>query len=294
MGIHGVGGVVGTALAPVIVGGAASVFDWRLALVLALGEIAAGSASTRGRGRRRLLVTGSPPSGSEPGRMLAMRIERLVAMGDLDAAKAVVDHLPPSATDSVLARRAAEVALLLGDEQSACRLADGLGPTSEAEFWAEIAVYCRLVEDDRSAARLGLDGRERRFADTGVTARLLHDEGPGRERGRQAFPHGGVFVRDAPLGIDGVFRRAGPAQGRGPGDGARAHSDEEQREKKRRGGRDPDAHESIRRGSRNSGLHMKNRSMAGPNQGRLLRRSRELRVFRKVTYSSSTVSGLRR
>ena len=106
---------------------------------------------------RRLLLTGSPPGGSEPGRLLASRIERLVAMGDLEAAKAVVDHLPPPATDSVLARRAAEVALLLGDDQIACRVADSLGPTSGADFWAEIAVYCRLVEDDRSGARLGLD-----------------------------------------------------------------------------------------------------------------------------------------
>jgi hypothetical protein len=106
---------------------------------------------------RRLLVTGSPPGGDEPGRMLALRIERLVAMGDLDAAKALVDRLPPAATDSMLARRAAEVALLLRDDQSACELADSLGPTSGADFWAEIAVYCRLVDDDRSGARLGLD-----------------------------------------------------------------------------------------------------------------------------------------
>jgi len=35
MGIHGIGGVVGTALAPVVVGGVASLFDWRLALVFA-------------------------------------------------------------------------------------------------------------------------------------------------------------------------------------------------------------------------------------------------------------------
>jgi hypothetical protein len=106
---------------------------------------------------RRLLVTGSPPGGSEPGRMLALRIERLVAMGDLDAANAVVDQLAAPSADSVLARRAAEVALLLGDDQTACRLADNLGPASGAEFWAKIAVYCRLVEDDRSGARLGLD-----------------------------------------------------------------------------------------------------------------------------------------
>jgi hypothetical protein len=89
--------------------------------------------------------------------MLAMRIERLVAMGDLDAAKALVDHLPPPATDSQLARRAAAVALLLGDDQTACRLADSLGPTSGAEFWAKTAIFCRLAEDDASGARLGLD-----------------------------------------------------------------------------------------------------------------------------------------
>jgi hypothetical protein len=106
---------------------------------------------------RRLLVTGSPAGTSEPGRMLATRIERLVAMGDLDAAKALVDHLPPPTTDSQLARRAAEVALLLGDDQTACRLADSLGPISGAEFWAKAAVFCRLVEDDASGARLGLD-----------------------------------------------------------------------------------------------------------------------------------------
>jgi hypothetical protein len=106
---------------------------------------------------RRLLVTGSPAGATEPGRLLATRIERLVAMGDLDAAKALVDHLPPPATDSQLARRAAEMALLLGDDQTACRLADSLGPTSGAEFWAKTAIFCRLVEEDASGARLGLD-----------------------------------------------------------------------------------------------------------------------------------------
>ena len=106
---------------------------------------------------RRLLVTGSPAGGGETGRVLATRIERLVAMGDLDAAKALVDHLPPPATDSQLARRAAEVALLLGDDQTACRLADSLGPASGAEFWAKTAIFCRLVQDDGSGAQLGLD-----------------------------------------------------------------------------------------------------------------------------------------
>ncbi len=106
---------------------------------------------------RRLLVSGGPVGGREPGHLLALRIERLVGMGDLDAAQALVERLPPPTTDSVLARRAAEVDLLLGDDVAACRLADSLAPTAEAEFWAEVAVYCHLVDEDRGGARLGLD-----------------------------------------------------------------------------------------------------------------------------------------
>ncbi len=37
MGVHGFGGVVGTALAPALIGGIAAVFDWRLALTVAAG-----------------------------------------------------------------------------------------------------------------------------------------------------------------------------------------------------------------------------------------------------------------
>ncbi len=105
---------------------------------------------------RRLLVTGSPVAGGA-GRLLGARLARLIAMGDLDAAKILVDQLPPIATDSELARRAAEVALLLGDQEAACRLADAVGLTTGAEFWAKVGAYCRLAAGDADGARLGLD-----------------------------------------------------------------------------------------------------------------------------------------
>src|SRR5918996_927555 len=106
---------------------------------------------------RRLLVTGSPvPARSGPGLVLAARLARLIAMGDLDAAKVLVAQLPPLADDSELARRAAEVALLLGDRDAACRLAETVGITTAAAFWGEVGVNCRLVAGDREGARLGL------------------------------------------------------------------------------------------------------------------------------------------
>jgi hypothetical protein len=105
---------------------------------------------------RRLLVTGSPVAGGA-GRLLGARLARLVAMGDLDVARTLVDQLPPAAADSGLARSAAEVALLWGDHEAACRIADAVGPATGAEFWAKVAVYCRLAAGDAAGARLGLD-----------------------------------------------------------------------------------------------------------------------------------------
>jgi hypothetical protein len=107
---------------------------------------------------RRLLATGAPVDGGMAGgRVLSARVERLLAMGDLDTAKRLLDQLPPSRGDSQLARLAAEAALLDGDDPAACQRANDLAPSGGAQFWAEIAVYCRLAAGDDDGARLGLD-----------------------------------------------------------------------------------------------------------------------------------------
>jgi len=107
---------------------------------------------------RRLLATGAPlDGGMTGGRVLSARVERLLAMGDLDTAKRLLDQLPPSRGDSQLTRLAAEAALLDGDDPGACQRANDLAPTGGARFWGEISVYCRLAAGDEAGARLGLD-----------------------------------------------------------------------------------------------------------------------------------------
>jgi hypothetical protein len=107
---------------------------------------------------RRLLITGAPlDGGMAGGRVLSARVERLLTMGDLDTAKRLLDQLPPSRGDSELARLAARVALLGGDDPGACQRANDLAPSGTAAFWAKIAVYCRLAAGDDAGARLGLD-----------------------------------------------------------------------------------------------------------------------------------------
>ena len=94
---------------------------------------------------------------ADGGRVLSARVERLLAMGDLDSAKQLLDQLPPAESDSALGRLAAEAALLAGDDRAACQRVNDLAPGGDSEFWAEVAVYCRLAEGDRDGARLGLD-----------------------------------------------------------------------------------------------------------------------------------------
>ena len=107
---------------------------------------------------RRLLATGAPLDGGPAGgRMLSARVERLLAMGDLDTAKRLLDQLPPSRGDAALARLAAQAALLDGDDPAACQRANDLAPTGGDAFWSQVAVYCRLAAGDEDGARLGLD-----------------------------------------------------------------------------------------------------------------------------------------
>jgi hypothetical protein len=107
---------------------------------------------------RRLLATGAPLEGvSQAGSVLEARVQRLLAMGDLDTAKRLLDQLPPARGDSRLARLVAETALLDGEDPAACRSASDIAPTANAAFWSEIVVYCRLAQGDLNGARLGLD-----------------------------------------------------------------------------------------------------------------------------------------
>jgi hypothetical protein len=106
---------------------------------------------------RRLLMTGAPIEGlAEPGSVLAARVERLLAMGDLEGATALLDRVPSTNDDSQIARLVVQAALLRGDQDTACSRAADIAPTSDAAFWAEVTIYCRLADGDREGAQLGL------------------------------------------------------------------------------------------------------------------------------------------
>ena len=107
---------------------------------------------------RRLLMTGAPIEGlAEPGSVLGARARRLLAMGDLEGASALLDRVPATGEDSQIARLVVQAALLRGDQETACSRAADIAPASDAAFWAKVTIYCRLVDGDQDGARLGLD-----------------------------------------------------------------------------------------------------------------------------------------
>ncbi|MDH3770891.1 MAG: hypothetical protein OET79_07895, partial [Nitrospirota bacterium] len=108
---------------------------------------------------RRLLITGgaAPVGLIEPGQALAARLERLLAMGDLDDAQALAQQLPLQRTPPELARPATEIALLVGDDETACTRAGEAATRSTDAFWTKVTAYCQLVANDAPAAQLSLD-----------------------------------------------------------------------------------------------------------------------------------------
>jgi hypothetical protein len=106
----------------------------------------------------RLLITGGPVEGlAEDGHVLARRVERLLAMGDLGTARALLGQVLADPADTPLHRQQVEAALLAGDDGAACAEAETLGSQGEAPFWRLLGVYCRLAAGDAAGAQLALD-----------------------------------------------------------------------------------------------------------------------------------------
>lgn len=106
---------------------------------------------------RRLLLTGTVfDQGGASGDVLVARVDRLLAMGALDDAAALVEQLPLVDTPVPLVRAMAESALWRGDDEAACqRLDEGEAPWGEP-FFAQLQVHCKMLLGDEGAADLAL------------------------------------------------------------------------------------------------------------------------------------------
>ena len=101
-----------------------------------------------------LLAEAEPPADVAPGEnLLLARIDKLLSIGALDQARALLDAAGPTASPELF-RRYFDVALLIGDEDRACRHlrdAPGLSPALPTR------IFCLARDGDFAAADLTLD-----------------------------------------------------------------------------------------------------------------------------------------
>lgn len=106
--------------------------------------------------RRLLLSVATAPAGerAEPG-LVALRIERLAAMGDADGVKDLLTAAPKG-TDEASSRTRVESGFLADDTKSAC---DDVGkniaryPTA---YWQKAFAFCQAVGGEKEKARLAI------------------------------------------------------------------------------------------------------------------------------------------
>lgn len=108
--------------------------------------------------RRLLLSSAAVPEGSSERHFVAMRAERLIAMGDVAAAVELLDRVGRQDRHPELDRIEAEARLLNNDTVRACDLAGNASDTLDARFWQRLLVFCQALagQDDRAALGVSL------------------------------------------------------------------------------------------------------------------------------------------
>lgn len=122
---------------------------------------------------RKVLSTGAsgPEDGGADRDLAAARVAGLLALGDAQAASAILDQSSLSASPA-LSRTAAEAALILGDDDKACRIADALGSGRDGVYWLRLRSFCQARAGETAAAQLTLDLAEAQAKDP-VYRRLM-------------------------------------------------------------------------------------------------------------------------
>ncbi|HEX7968502.1 MAG TPA: hypothetical protein VF502_09795 [Stellaceae bacterium] len=117
------------------------------------------SPTLRDLARRLLLSNAEAPQGPDmPDRpnLAALRVERLMALGEVDGALALLDALPMSLRNDDLDRDRVELYFAKNDAQTACReVHDGVG-RHQGVWWDRALIACQALAGDQAKAALGL------------------------------------------------------------------------------------------------------------------------------------------
>ena len=115
------------------------------------------SATLRDLARRLLLSNAATPGGEGDNSLLALRIERLVALGDAEGVAELTRVVPQRLIQQPVARARVDSLFLTGDLDTACRdVRNGASAYAGEVYWAKALVFCQIVEGRADEAALGL------------------------------------------------------------------------------------------------------------------------------------------
>ncbi len=118
---------------------------------------------TSSRAARRLAVRlltsrAEAPSGPSQGsNMLALRVERLVALGEVAAASRLASLAPVDQTDQSLARAAVEALFLQNNNAGACQRIRLDARQFKKDYWQRARAFCLMLSGDRLRAGIVVD-----------------------------------------------------------------------------------------------------------------------------------------
>ncbi|HEV2676445.1 MAG TPA: hypothetical protein VGV37_18100 [Aliidongia sp.] len=129
---------------------------------------------------RLLASPAAPPAGDKPngGALLALRAERLTALGRADSALALLQSAPQAGGGEDVARVVVDLAFLSGNTQAACEGARSRDPSWQGPYWDQATVTCQALAGQVDQAQLGLDMlREAKVRDDGFSTVVLKAAG---------------------------------------------------------------------------------------------------------------------
>lgn len=119
---------------------------------------AANSSAAHGLFRRLLLSAAETPSGPAPKNkpsLLALRLNRLLAEGDVLSARKLLQVVPTRHDEEGVARARVEVAFLTNDNAGACTEVRNRLDQYFGDFWRKSQVFCQLLSGDTDGAGVG-------------------------------------------------------------------------------------------------------------------------------------------
>ncbi|MBW7850354.1 MAG: hypothetical protein H3C38_07665 [Rhodospirillales bacterium] len=108
--------------------------------------------------RRLLLSEAAAPRGERWGGkpLLALRVDAMMASGDLENTRALVEAIPQPAMKPPMARRLIDALLLAGETKEACRQRDKLVDDGEDAYLAKVRTFCQIVNGRTADAQLSV------------------------------------------------------------------------------------------------------------------------------------------